>query len=135
MSSETELRAQALQKKLRDGFTYVSDNKQFGKEDWRSSAKEMDEKGEFSDDCDGFACTAAELLIDEGEEEKNVRLITCWTETGGYHLVCGVDTDDDTLVLDNRHKRVKGAGELLELGYKFHKGMRISEAPTWRTIG
>lgn len=86
----------------------------------------------WKDDCDGGAINCALLARIKGIAPELIRLIYCTVETGGGHLVCGIDTDDDTIILDNRHNRILSAAELPE--YNFISGMRLSEPGTWRTI-
>ncbi len=118
----------------RRNFIYTPDGEQYGvRDDWRSHAGEIGEP--WRDDCDGFACTAAELMIDRGVPKEDVRLILCITETGIAHLVCGVDVDGDlnaTLILDNRQRTV---WSWTDIGYRWKKSMRISEPGTWRKYG
>ena len=57
-------------------FTYVHDDKQYMmNEHWTSHANEVLAGDKFSDDCDGFANTCAELLIKEGIDKKDVSVI------------------------------------------------------------
>jgi len=119
--------------RVRDNFEYTSDQENYGKrEDWRSHLNEIDD--EWKDDCDGFAITCSLLLLEEGIPADAIRIIYCKVEQsagGGGHLVCGVDTEDDTLILDNRQKWVYSAAEL---DYTWISGMRASEPSVWRTI-
>ena len=75
-------------------------------EHWTSHADEVDAGEDFRDDCDGFALTCAELLMRAGYSKKDVMIIYCTTETGEQHLVCGVNEDDTTYILDNRYDRI-----------------------------
>ena len=85
-------------------FTYVHDDKQYMmNEHWTSHANEVLAGDGFSDDCDGFANTCAELLIKEGIDKKDVSVIYCVTEEGEDHLVCGVAVDGKTYILENRY--------------------------------
>lgn len=117
--------------KVKDGFNYKSDIQTQGVvEHWGESLDKLD--GEWEGDCDDFAITCALLAEESGFKSENIRVIFCQVETGGYHLVCGIDTDDDTLILDNRQKFVVSAGELYE--YKWMSGMNLNERGTWRKI-
>jgi len=85
-------------------FTYMHDDKQYMQsEHWTSHAEEVLNGENFKDDCDGFANTCAELLIREGIAKDKVSVIYCVTETGEDHLVCGVDVDGKTYILENRY--------------------------------
>ena len=46
--------------KILSHFNWVSDEKQYGHDDWRSHADAIRNDKDFSDDCDGFAMTCAE---------------------------------------------------------------------------
>jgi len=118
---------------VRDGFEYTSDMGQFqAREDWRDHLDEVNDGNGWKDDCDGFALTCALKLSDAGVSDEAIRIIYCKVETGGGHLVCGADLEDDTLILDNRQRYVVSAGELPR--YEFISGMRLSEPGVWREI-
>ena len=116
--------------KVSDLFTYVSDKENYDQpEHWKQHAAAVNAGEDFTGDCDDFANTCAELLSQAGISD--VRIIFCKVETGGGHLVCGVDTEDDTLILDNRQRFVVSAGELSR--YEFIKGLRVG-SNEWREI-
>ena len=118
--------------KVRDAFTYVTDEKQYDKrEQWDDKADQIENGKDIEGDCDCFALTCATLCSRAGINDEQIRVVFCKVETGGYHLVCAVDTDDDTLILDNRQKWVMSAAELTE--YKFIKGRRLSD-DDWKRI-
>ena len=135
-------RVEFVHSRLRKGFKYTSDREKYGDTDkWVSCLIDVQEGNTFEGDCEDMAITAIELLKEYREvEDKDLRLITCWVEPkpdgsrGGYHAVCGVDTEDDTLIIDNRFPQVMSAGTLIDKGYIFHKGMRCSEVGQWRLI-
>lgn len=88
-------------------FMYASDLSLYGKaEDWRSHISAVKEGKHFTDDCDGFALTCADLLLDSGALKSDVKLIVCYTETGEGHLVCGLDAEGTTWILDNRCRTI-----------------------------
>ena len=117
--------------KVFQGFNYKRDVDNHGVvEHWGDCLDKLD--GQWEGDCDDFAITCSLLLSQSGIADKNIRLIFCKVETGGGHLICAVDTDDDTLILDNRQKFVVSAGELGE--YTFISGMRLSEPGVWKQI-
>ena len=102
-------------------------------EHWTSHADEVDAGEDFRDDCDGFALTCAELLIRAGYNKKDVKVIYCTTETAEDHLVCGVDVDDTTYILDNRYAMVYNYKS--KPGYKWKYFMRFDTPGTWFTAG
>ena len=53
------------------------------------------------------------------------------TETGAGPLVCGVDVDGDTLILDNRQRAV---WSWLDILYDWLRSMRASEPGEWHEI-
>lgn len=55
-------------------------------------------------DCEDYALKKRQLLIDRGVRPDNLKLATCWTETGEYHAVLIVSLLDGDYVLDNRYK-------------------------------
>jgi len=118
--------------KVRKAFTYVSDEKQYDElELWDDKADQIENGEDIEGDCDCYALTCATLCSRAGINDDQIRIIFCKVETGGYHLVCAIDTDDDTLILDNRQKWVMSAAELPE--YKFIKGRRLSDKH-WKLI-
>jgi predicted transglutaminase-like cysteine proteinase len=118
--------------KVRNAFTYVTDKEQYDKrEQWVDHADEVINGEDFEGDCDDYALTCATLCSRAGINDDQIRIIFCQVETGGFHLVCAVDTDDDTLILDNRQKWVMSAAELPE--YDFIKGRRLSD-DCWKRI-
>lgn len=117
--------------KVKDGFNYKRDIDRVGVvEHWGDAMGKLD--GQWEGDCDDFAITCALLAETNGISDDKIRVIFCKVETGGGHLICAVDTDDDTLILDNRQKFVVSAGELGE--YTFISGMRLSEPGVWKQI-
>jgi predicted transglutaminase-like cysteine proteinase len=120
-------------------FHYVSDQKNYGvNEDWRSHADAVNRKEVFKDDCDGFALTCAELILEEGIPRDRVKIIICKTEEGEQHLVCGVDIDDDvdfgktTLICDNRNAHVKAWNQMPKYTWQFY--MRMDEPGKWHEV-
>ena len=80
--------------RIKDGFTYVSDEEQYGtKEDWRFP----ESYDNLTGDCDDFAIACRKLLKEKGHE---CRLLLCKTENGGWHLICTIGK----FALDNRMK-------------------------------
>lgn len=117
--------------KVKEGFNYKRDIDRLGVvEHWGDAMGKLD--GKWEGDCDDFAITCALLAEQKNIPEDQIRVIFCKVETGGGHLICGIDTEDDTLILDNRQKFVVSAGELSD--YEFISGMRLSEPGVWRKI-
>jgi hypothetical protein len=70
MSKDIAKKVHAL---VESKFTYIHDDKQYMQaEHWTSHADKVLAGEDFSDDCDGFANTCAELLIKEGIDRKDV---------------------------------------------------------------
>jgi predicted transglutaminase-like cysteine proteinase len=116
---------------VRRDFIYTPDSEQFKmREDWRIHVDEVEAGQVWRDDCDGFACTSAELLIKHGIARERVSLMMCRTETGGLHLVCGVqDGEGIWYILDNRQRRVIAK---FQVAYKWLGSMLASEPGIWR---
>lgn len=120
-------------------FKYTSDKKNYDKpEDWRSHAKEVNEGKEFKDDCDGFALTCAELILEQGVDRERVMIIICKTEENEQHLVCGISIDNDpdygktTYICDNRNKTVKAWNEMHNYTWQYF--MKMSEPGQWYQV-
>ena len=71
-----------------------------------------------SGDCEDFALTKMQDLIDYGVEVKNLRLMLCEVSTGQHHAVLAIITSNrGTLILDNRYDNVKLIGNV---PYRFY---------------
>ena len=124
--------AKSVHRQVLDLFDYVPDKEQFDLvEDWRSYASEVKRGERFTDDCDGFAITCSELLSKAGVPVDKISLIFCQTETGVHHLVCGLDTGDTTLILDNRQRSVWDYGQL---DYTWIKRVTADDPQHWKEI-
>lgn len=122
-----------IHKKVWDLFDYTSDKRNYDKmEDWRSHAKAVNAGERFKDDCDGFALTCCELLIEAGVPREEVKMIVCQAETEGWHAICGVDAEGTTWILDNRYKKVYDYNH--KPGYKYHHFMRMSHPGKWQKV-
>lgn len=118
--------------KVHSLFTYKSDRRNYKlDEHWTSHANAVERDERFTDDCDGFALTCAELLLRSGVHRSKVSIIYCETETGEPHLVCGVNDDNCTYILDNRFYSVY---EWRSKRYKWLYYMMLDEMGTWRKI-
>jgi predicted transglutaminase-like cysteine proteinase len=75
-----------------------------------------------SGDCEDFALTKMQELINYGVPVKNLQIATCYVEGGlGYHAVLMIQTQNrGALILDNRYDAVMDKESLEALGYKFH---------------
>lgn len=76
-------------------------------EDWRSHADAVNQGVKFEDDCDGFAFTMCELMVQEGFPLKDILFISGYTEQGEGHAVAGCAIDGVKYVADNRYKAVR----------------------------
>lgn len=128
---------ESIHSKVSKLFIYTRDQKNYGKnEDWRSHAKTVNEGKKFKDDCDGFALTCAELILEQNVERENVHIIICQTETGEDHLVCGVDIEDKdkkiTYICDNRKIFVNTMDDMI--GYKWKYFMTMSDLGQWYKV-
>lgn len=84
-------------------YTYVSDTKNYGFERMDTHEEAVLAGQKWSDDCDGFAGTAAVVSKMYGYEPK---LIICKLRGGGMHMVCGFDTEETTLIMDCNYKEL-----------------------------
>ena len=124
--------AEQIHSKVYALFNYKDDKSSYDVvEDWRSHADAVERGEEFTDDCDSFAVTCSELLAKAGVSADKISLILCRTETGGMHLVCGLDTEDTTLILDNRQRSVWDYGQL---DYTWIKRVTADDPKYWKEI-
>lgn len=120
-------------------LTWKEDRETMGiMEHWRSHAREIIANDDYRafDDCDGFALTSAQLLMEaHGVEAEDVRLVLCLT-SAGHHVFCAVDDDlaEETYCLDNNMDRVVSPDRLRREGYKLMSYMTFSEKGKWRAI-
>ena len=69
-------------------------------------------------DCDSYATYKMQKLFDLGWQLLDMRLATCWTETGEYHCVLLVELNGQSWVLDNRQTYPTRSQDL---DYEWHK--------------
>jgi predicted transglutaminase-like cysteine proteinase len=106
-------------------FTYAEE----AKEHWHCYADEVERGERFKDDCDGFAVTCAELLKRQGY--TGISLIICLLEGGEGHLVCGVDDEKTTWILDNNYRVVR---DWITLPYTWKYKMDLEDPHKWYSI-
>jgi predicted transglutaminase-like cysteine proteinase len=110
--------------RIKDGFTYVSDEEQYGtKEDWRFP----ESYDNLTGDCDDFAIACRKLLKEKGHE---CRLVFCRTEGGGGHLICVIGK----MALDNRMKFPVEIKYLQHKGYELISASGLNPEDDWHTI-
>lgn len=111
-----------IHRKVHRLFTYKYDDKNYLQEEhWTSHADDVNSDTPFEDDCDGFALTCCELLLEAGFDRSRVRAIICDTETGESHLVCGVDVNETTYVLDNRYDSIFDWAKKRDYTWRYYK--------------
>ena len=76
--------------------SYKSDLEQYDKPDY------WVESGTFGD-CEDYALLKRQRLLEAGFARKDLHLACCWVETGEYHCVLLIRTDNGWFVLDNRY--------------------------------
>ena len=77
-------------------------------------------------DCEDFALTKMQALIDAGFEAKNLQIAWGQTETGGNHAFLLIQTSNrGTLVLDNRFANVM---QIEKVPYRFQGYQRAGQA-------
>ena len=121
---------QAIRDYVEWKFEYTSDQEQRGfPEHWvdREELAELPdaERGEFKDDCDGFALACRYQCREEGID--NSRLVYCLTETGEGHLVLEVDG----WILDNRRKWVTARDDVT---YTWVSVSGVTKGDPWHRI-
>ena len=77
-------------------FTYVSDDVQYGKDEWHSHYAEVKAGKNWQDDCDGLAETTIDYLAKEGVPRDHMWRLLVSVEKSGVvdHMVAVVATDD-----------------------------------------
>lgn len=122
-----------LHRKVFKLFNYEFDNRNYGvMEDWRSHAKAVNEGKEFTDDCDGFAFTMCELMIEQGYPRDKVLFIVCETETGEGHAVSGFSADGTTYIAENRFRHAYDWND--RIGYIWKYYMKFDEPGQWYRV-
>jgi hypothetical protein len=98
-------------------FDYETDQSGYGVGDlWAIMS------GNDTGDCEDFALTKQQWLLDEGWDVSNLQLGLCWTETGGYHALMGVQTNNyGFLICDNRYDPLRTKEQLEGRKYRFDK--------------
>ena len=116
-----------INREVNDGIRYTPDEG----ESWDII---LELNGDSPGDCDDFAVTKRQQLIDLGFDWMDLKLATCWTkkdrdEWKNYHLVLIVDTDKGKLVLDNAWDDID---HMEDRKYLFHKIQDSTSVTGWR---
>ena len=82
-------------------------------------------------DCDDYALTKRAVLEGRGWPAASLRFATAFTEADEYHLVLLIETDQGTLVLDNRFDRPVPWTRLSAGGYKW-VAIEAGDRRDWR---
>jgi predicted transglutaminase-like cysteine proteinase len=117
ISPELWTELNSIQENVNSNHAYENDKsgKEIG-DDWRILGD-----GEAGD-CEDFALTKIDELIDAGWPVGNLQMATCYTETGGYHAVVLIRTANmGNLILDNRFEKVRKQDSL---EYRWHMYQR-----------
>ena len=85
-------------------FSYVSDKEQYGGDRKVSFAKEVKEGKSFKGDCDDFAYTIRDLLLEKGHTVQTVIVRTSKISGSILHMVVKVD---NKYMIDNRYPFVR----------------------------
>lgn len=119
--------------KVHSKFIYKFDEDNYGViEDWRSKAKEVMQGRKFVDDCDGFAMTMCELMLEYGFDPASVSFIVCETETGEGHAIAGYTDERTTWIAENRYYDVYDWNK--RSGYKYFYFMKFDEPGQWYKV-
>jgi len=134
MNEQQQLEAvQALHRTMWGLFDYQHDERTYQQiEHWRSHADAVLHNERFTDDCDGYAWTACEILLEEGFSPSNVLFIVCKTELNEGHAVCGVNIGADTYIVDNRFKHVYKWTEREDYQWDFK--MSLDQPGQWYVV-
>ena len=85
-------------------FSYVSDKEQYGGDRKISFAKQVKEGKSFKGDCDDFAYTIRDLLLEKGHIVQTVIVRTSKISGSILHMVVKVDSK---YMIDNRYPFVR----------------------------
>lgn len=125
--------AKQIHAKVFSLFDYVHDIDNYMMEEhWTSHAAAVNEGKRFKDDCDGFAFTCCELLIEAGVPREDILFIICKTETGEGHAVCGLHEGDVTFILENRYRQVYDWETRTNYQWMFY--MNMDKLGVWHKI-
>jgi predicted transglutaminase-like cysteine proteinase len=93
-------------------YTYQADATRYGRPEFWTAL-------EGSGDCEDFAIAKLRRLVAKGWPINRLRLACCFDETGAYHAVLIVATDEvGDMMLDNRQPYPVSVGDFQRLGYK-----------------
>jgi predicted transglutaminase-like cysteine proteinase len=114
--TQTVKKLREIHSKVLNGFTY----KRESFDSWCIPHKPEEATG----DCEDFALACRMLCRKAGIES---RLVTCWTETGGYHCVL----ESGGWVLDNRHTTLTTKDNL---PYRWDRISGFNAGDPWKVI-
>lgn len=124
----SEVDFSALHRKMGRLFTYRSDQSKHGRfEHWASHADAVRNDEPFTGDCDDYALTIAELLVERGADPAKVAIVFCRTENDEPHLACLYKG----WILDNRNG---WPVDWSRIGYDYLRIMRMSAPGEWRAF-
>lgn len=104
---------QKINREVNASTVYKTDMELYNKLDfWNLIEKGMG-------DCEDYAITKRQLLINAGIPAEELKLCVCRTPDGQGHAVLTVDMDNETYILDNNFKGLKTYSQLKAIGYKF----------------
>jgi hypothetical protein len=113
MSPELYDKVGEVQAAVNSEHTYKSDASGYGLGDYWDFMSPGD-----TGDCEDFALTKMQELLNYGVGVKNLQLMICEVETGQHHAVLAIQTSNrGTLILDNRY------GSVMQIGnvpYRFY---------------
>ncbi len=103
-----------INREINNQIAYKPDADQYGVSDYWI----IPESGRG--DCEDYALLKRKRLMEAGFNPGDLRMATCWTETGGYHAVLVVVSEDGSWwVLDNRYPDAMPWSRMEH--YKWHK--------------
>ena len=112
----------SVNRQVNSEHDYLTDKSGYGVGDYWTIMEEGD-----AGDCEDFALTKMQALIDAGFSAANLQLAWCYDETGTAHAVLIIQTvNRGTLVLDNRYEAVM---QIANVPYRFEAYQRAGA--TW----
>ncbi len=127
-SAQRKRQARLVHALIMKNFTYVTDEKQYGKiEHWVMPEDSYTGREPLVGDCEDFALAARKLLRDRGIKS---RLVACQDETGAGHLVLEMDG----WIIDNRQLKLCSNRSLQKKGYRFLAISGYRSGETWHKL-
>lgn len=82
-------------------------------------------------DCEDYALSKYQLLLEAGLAVSDLRFAVAFTELNEYHAVLLVETDQGTIVLDNRFDQTMSFQSMADIGYRWIAAQKRGSPTVW----